>query len=159
MDGTNVLQITDFRRVDTSALYPLWGPHDRRAYFTASADPFGTNERHDCQIFSVEPLTRDLRQVTFFHEGDDHRAACMGGRKPDGCRSDLVGQNPETGTIYFWSQCDPLGLNPNGNQLFAIQADGTGLRQLTNARGFVQGADRTVEVETVDFAFRYSPPR
>jgi len=91
MDGTNVPQVTDFRRTDTSLFPGYFSRRDQRVYFTALADP--------------------------------------------------------------------LGLNSNGSQLFAIQPDGTGLRQLTNARGFVQGADRTVEVETVDFAFRYSPPR
>ena len=125
-------------------------------------DPLDTNPSHDCQIFSIDPLTRDLRQVTFFHEGGDHYAACWGDRRPNGCRIDfpyLTAQQPMTGTIYFRSTCDPLGLNPNGAQLFAIQPDGTGLQQLTDARGFVQGDDRTVEVETVDFVFKYSPPR
>ncbi len=51
----------------------------------------------------------------------------------------------------------PARAEPNGVQLFAIQPDGTGLRQLTNARGFVQGEDRTAEVETVDYAWRYGP--
>ena len=117
-------------------------------------DPLDTNPSHDCQIFSIDPLTRDLRQVTFFHEGGDHVAACFGDRRPNGCRNDFTwprSQDPFTGAIYFRSTCDPLGLNPNGAQLFAIQPDGTGLRQLTNTRGFVQGEDRTTEVEMVEF--------
>jgi len=68
-------------------------------------------------------------------------------------------QNPVTGGIYFSSQCDPLGLNPNGTQLFAIQPDGTGLRQLTNLRGFVQVEDRNAEVETVGAPWAYAAPR
>jgi len=161
-DGTNTLQLTDFRRADTSLFEPFFSPRDQRVYFTASADPLGTNPSHDCQIFSMEPLSRDLRQVTFFHEGGDHYAACWGDRRPNGCRIDfpyLTAQQPVTGTIYFRSTCDPLGLNPNGAQFFAIQPDGTGLRQLTNARGFVRGADGTMEVEIVDYIFKYSPPR
>ena len=157
-DGTNVLQLTDFRRVDTT-LQPYFSPRDQRVYFTASADPLGRNPSHDCQIFSVEPLTRDLRQVTSFHEGGDRTAACRGGKQGDGCSFGLVGQNGVAGTIYFMSQCDPLGLNPNGRQLFAIQPDGTGLQQVTNARGFVRGAGRTMEVETVEDQSRYAPPR
>jgi hypothetical protein len=162
VDGPTVLQLTDFRRVDTSADPPFFSTRDQRAYFTASADPLGSNPSHDCQIFSMEPVTRDLRQVTFFREGgDDHLTGCKSSPLPNGCRSDLVGQNPATGTIYFSSQCDPLGRNPNGNQLFAIQADGTGLQQLTNASGFVQGADRTAEVEVVEALplWAYAPPR
>jgi len=68
-------------------------------------------------------------------------------------------QNSVTGSIYFSSQCDPLGLNPNGTQLFAIQPDGTGLRQLTNLRGFVQVEDRNAEVETVGAPWAYAAPR
>jgi len=160
-DGTNVLQLTDFHRTDTTTWDPFVSPLDGRVYFTASADPLGTNPSYDCQIFSIEPLTRDLRQVTFFHEGGEHWAACFSNRRPDGCRIDfnLASQNPVTGAIYFRSSCDPLGRNPNGAQLFAIQPDGTGLRQLTNARGFVQGEDRTVDVETVDFLWRSGPYR
>ena len=163
-DGTNVLQLTDFRRTETALFPPFFSPRDQRVYFTASADPLGTNPSHDCQMFSMEPLSRDLRQGTFFHEGADHWAACFGGRRPNGCRIDfpvaaLGAQQPVTGTIYFRSTCDPLGLNPNGAQLFAIQRDGTGLRQVTNARGFVQGADRTAEVDMVEYLWTYSPPR
>ena len=51
---------------------------------------------------------------------------------------------------------NPLGENPNGWQLFAMQPEGSDLRQLSNARGAVRGADGTVEVETVD-AFWSAP--
>jgi len=161
-DGPTVLQLTDFRRGDTSFLPPFFSARDQRAYFTASADPLGSNPSHDCQIFSMEPVTRELRQVTFFHEGGDHAAACIGA--PHGCRIDFnlsapFAQNAVAGTIYFLSECDPLGFNANGNQLFAIQPDGTGLQQVTDARGLVRGADRTVEVEVVEQLWAYAPPR
>ena len=162
-DGANVLQLTNFRRVDTDDAFGFFSPRDGRVYFPASADPLGTNPSHDCQMFSMEPLARDLRQVTVFHEGGDHRTACLGARRPNGCRIDFGGpglpQNPVTGSIYFSSQCDPLGLNPNGIQLFAIQPDGTGLRQLTNLRGFVQSGDRNAEVETLGVPWVYAPHR
>jgi hypothetical protein len=44
---------------------------------------------------------------------------------------------------------DPLGRNPNGLQLFAMQPDGSGLRQLTDARGVFRDHG-ALEVETVD---------
>jgi len=165
MDGTNVLQLTDFRRSDTSPIPPFFSPRDQRVYFTASADPLGSNPSHDCQMFSMQPVTRDLRQVTLVHGGGDPIAGCAFGVGvgADGCASGFAmggtpPQNPATGTIYFWSQCDPLGLNPNGQNLFAIQPDGTGLHQVTNARGFVRGADRTVEVEMPEGGlWRYAP--
>ncbi len=37
--------------------------------------------------------------------------------------------------------------NPNGGQIFAIQPDGTGLRQLTDSRGLVKEADGTYSGE------------
>ena len=40
--------------------------------------------------------------------------------------------------------------------MFAMQPDGSGLRQLTNARGAVRDADHKYEVETVD-AFWSAP--
>ncbi len=44
-DGTNVLQLTDFRRTETASWQPFFSPRDGRVYFTASADPLGTNRR------------------------------------------------------------------------------------------------------------------
>ena len=52
-----------------------------------------------------------------------------------------------TGTVLFASSCDPVGGNPFGDQLFAMRPDGTGLRQLTNARGMTTDPDGTVHVE------------
>jgi len=164
MDRTNVLQLTDFRRVDTAAFPPFYSSRDERVYFMASADPLGSNPSHDCQMFSMEPVTRAVRQVTFFHEGGDHTAACIGGQRPNGCTCNFAlgadsPQNPATGSIYFMSQCDPLGLNPNGHQVFAIQPDGTGVQQVTNARGLVRSADGTVQFEVVEGFWAYAPPR
>jgi hypothetical protein len=38
-------------------------------------------------------------------------------------------------------------MNPNGAQIFAMQPDGSGLRQLTNSRGLVKEADGTYSSE------------
>ena len=160
--GTNSLQLTSFRRVDTALFPGFYSARDERVYFPASADPFGTNPSENCQIFSIDPLGSDLRQLTFFRESAAHAAnGCFGGPRPNGCRIDFSwsaskpSQDPHTGTIFFKSTCDPFGQNPNGWQLFAMQPDGSGLRQLTNARGFVSVA-RTSEVESVD-AFWSAP--
>jgi hypothetical protein len=156
-DGTNVLQLTNFGRSDTVNFSPFYSPRDQRVYFTASADPFGTNPTENCQIFSIDPMGRDLRQLTFFRENAAHAATgCLGGPRGQGCRIDFNwalgqrSQDPQTGAIFFRSSCDPLGQNPNGGQLFSMQPDGSGLRQLSNAPGAVRAADGTVEVETVD---------
>ncbi len=49
--------------------------------------------------------------------------------------------------MLFQSSCDPVGANPFGAQVFAMRPDGTGLRQLTNARGTTTDPDGTVHVE------------
>jgi hypothetical protein len=56
----------------------------------------------------------------------------------------LLRQNPRTRTLVFYSTCDPFGTNPNGGQIFAIEPDGTGLRQLTDPAGPVTRPDGTV---------------
>ena len=55
--------------------------------------------------------------------------------------------DPITGTVLFQSSCEPVGANPFGEQLFAMRPDGTGLRQLTNARGMTTDPDGTIHVE------------
>ncbi|MGE5191018.1 MAG: hypothetical protein ACM3U2_00860, partial [Deltaproteobacteria bacterium] len=99
-------------------------------------------------------LGSELRQLTFFRESAGQATnGCASTAPPNGCRIDFgphPSQNPNSGTIFFESNCDPFGLNPNGWQVFAMQPDGSDLQQLTNARGLFLGANNTVEVETVD---------
>jgi hypothetical protein len=58
-----------------------------------------------------------------------------------------VQQDPVVRTLVFRSSCDPFGANPYGDQLFAIRPDGTGLRQLTTAGGYVDsGASTSAEL-------------
>jgi hypothetical protein len=56
-------------------------------------------------------------------------------------------QDPITRAIVFNSSCDPFGSNPNGEQVFAMYPDGTGLQPLTDTSGFTTEADGTVDVE------------
>ena len=49
--------------------------------------------------------------------------------------------------VVLESSCDPFSTNPNGGQVFAMNPDGTRLRQLTATRGFATEADGTVDVE------------
>jgi hypothetical protein len=144
--GQNFLQLTNFHRADTGR-FP--GDARQRVFFKASADPLGTNPTNNCQIFSIAPEGGDLRQLTQFREAEQSRAGC-GLRflaRPFGCVVDALARDVNTGALVFHSTCDPFGTNPNGGQLFAMGADGTGLRQLTNARGLVTEADGTVIAE------------
>src|SRR5262249_41199474 len=64
-DGTNVLQLTSLHRPDTGIL-AFAGVDGTRVFFSASADPFAVNPSHNCQLFSVDSLGNDLRQLTRF---------------------------------------------------------------------------------------------
>jgi hypothetical protein len=60
--------------------------------------------------------------------------------------------------VLFASSCDPVGGNPLGEQLFAMRPDGTGLRQLINARGMTTDPDGTVHAEMPGPVAYYSGP-
>jgi hypothetical protein len=139
--GKNTLQLTNFGRVDTNP----WGMDIdlEHVYFAASADPLGTNPSYNCQLFSIDRLGNDLRQLTNFYETEHSLRGCYFGAWPQGCAIHLQRQ-ARSRALVFYSTCDPFGTNPNGGQVFALQPDGTGLRQLTNSRGSVTAADGTV---------------
>jgi hypothetical protein len=142
-----VLQLTKFDRFDTfGAALDSAG---QRVFFHASADPFGTNPSENCQILSVSTAGSDLRQLTYFSASDHSSAGCFFSELgATGCSiPGALWFDSETQTLVFESTCDPLGTNPAGHQIFAMRADGTGLRQLTGLRGVVDGADGSIDVE------------
>jgi len=146
-DHGDLLELTNFGRGDTGR-----GTVDidgQRVFFVASADPFKTNSTENCQIFSIDRLGTDLRQLTDFSQGGHSALGCFGsnGGPPPGCISREPRQDPATRAIVFSSSCDPVGMNQNGEQIFAMNPDGTGLQQLTDTSGFTTEADGTVDVE------------
>jgi len=147
-DGKNLLQLTNFGRVDTGvALSFARG----RVFFIASANlPPGENPAGICQIFSINTHGGGLRQLT--HLPPDGRAPDAGclNEGPGVCTIDRdsgVVTDRVTGTVLFGSSCDPVGRNPSGGQLFAMRGDGSGLRQLTVTRGMTIDPDGTVHAE------------
>jgi hypothetical protein len=146
VDGRRLLQLTNFRRVDTASAF--LAADRRRAFFNASADPLGTNPSGDCQLFSIGTLGTRLRQITHFDSGaaTPIQFGCAGTRPP-GCSVREALQDPVTRSIVLYSSCDPFGTNPHGGQLFAMRSNGSGLRQLTSARGFAVDPDGTVRAE------------
>jgi hypothetical protein len=144
----NVLQLTNFGRADTQT--PAVSADGERVLFSASADPLGTNPTENCQIFSIDRSGGDLRQLTDFREVADGERSALGCSflpKPLGCGAYSARPDARTGAILFYSMCDPLGTNPNGGQVFAMHADGTGLRQLTTTSGYMRDASGIVRVE------------
>ena len=148
-DGVNVLQLTNFRRYDTGQIgTALVDVDDQHAYFAASANtPFvTTNPSETCQLFAIDRTGADLRQLTSFSENADgqvSRAGCNFARAP-GCAVVPVAQDARTRRLILYSNCDLLGTHFVGAQLFAMNPDGTGVEQLTDARGLVTEPDGTV---------------
>ncbi|MBZ5559303.1 MAG: hypothetical protein LAO77_18680 [Acidobacteriia bacterium] len=143
-DRDQALQLTNFRRVDTANA--RLSADKQRVFFVASADPFRENPFENCQIFSIDRLATDLRQLTHFGEGEHSRDGCSA-VLPPGCRMYGLGVDSVTATVLFYTSCNLSGTQSNGGQIFAMRPDGTGLRALTDTRGFVTEADGTRTVE------------
>jgi hypothetical protein len=144
VDGKRQLQLTKFGYPDTGTDATVdFG----RAVFTASADPLGENPAGMCQFFSVNILGAGLRQLTHFP--DDHRdkLGCLNVGPLTSCRVNALAEDPRTGAIPFVSSCDPVGRNPDGEQLFTMRRDGSGLRQITAFRGVERFPDGALQVE------------
>jgi cysteine-rich repeat protein len=146
LDGKNPRQLTNFGRNDTDR---FGGVVVRgRVLFPASAN-LGENPHEICQLFSIDTLGTHVRQVT--HLPSDGRVPNLGCLAdivvPGACHISRLFRDPITGTVLFTSSCDPVGANPFGDQLFGMRLDGTGLRQLTNARGMTTDPDGTIHVE------------
>jgi hypothetical protein len=152
LNGRNLVQLTQYGRWDTGGEF--LAREGRHVFFHSSADTLGTNPTNNCQLFSIDTLGGHLRQVTQFSQGGPSANGCFFGPSP-GCDVRSASQDPVTGTIVFYSSCDPFGANPFGAQLFAMRADGRGLRQLTRTLGMVPQPDGGVMVE-IPGPFAYS---
>jgi len=152
VDGERLLQLTNFGRVDTAGFFV--GVGGRRIFFEASVDLQGRNPTESCQLFSIDRLGRNLRQITDLNRGGPHvTTGCS--TSSDGCFIGPATQDPGTGTIVFIAECDPFGTSPNGGQVFAMRPDGSGLRQFTDTNDLVVEPDGTV-VATLPGPIGYS---
>jgi hypothetical protein len=161
VDRKEVLQLTAFNRRDTGP----GGEGGRglvigdRALFVASANPFGENPHEVCQLFSISTRGDQLRQLTHLPwDGRPSPYGCAGVQPGCGISILTPAADQVTGTVLFSASCDPVGANPFGEQIFAMRPDGTGLRQLTNARGMTTDPDGTVHVE-LPTPFAYPPQK
>jgi len=150
-DGKDLLQLTQFGLYRTLAMF-LGGR--RRALFGTSADPLGTNPSHVQQVFSIDTFGRGLRQITRLRGGP---VECGGAPAVSSCDDILGLQDPATDTIVFQTACGGLRESAYADQIFAVRPDGSGLRQLTAARGCVVEPDGSVTVE-LPGPFGYSAP-
>jgi hypothetical protein len=151
LSGQDLLQLTRFGRADTQGGFLT--PDGQRAFFFASADPFGDNPSENCQVFSINRHGRGLRQVTHFRHTDKSDIGCGSLPAGDGCFFTLAFLDPVTQAVVFSTTCDPFCTRKHGEapcdlggNIFAMRPDGTGLRQLTHA-STVTPIDGGVRVE------------
>ena len=156
IDGLNdVLQLTNLGLFNTFT--PTVSADGQRVIFSSTTDRLGTNPTENCQLFSIDRNGGDLRQLTHFQEvpeGGHSTAGCFSQPRPLGCTAIYTSRDTQSGALVFNSSCDPFGRNPYGTALFAIHADGTGLHQLTETKGYSVDASGAVSVELV-FPFAY----
>jgi hypothetical protein len=147
-DVLQLLQLTSFGRPDTGSARHL-DADEQTVVFFASADPFGTNPLENCQLFSIDTLGDNLRQITQWDEGEHSQLGCsLGVAVAPYCYVEGFELERRAGpdTVIFETSCDQFGKNLN-SRLLAIRTDGTGLRRLTHTRGAEFHPDGTVSVE------------
>ncbi len=126
-DGTGLAQLTDDPAVNAGSVSGATISGDAtRVLFTANTDPLGTNPLQRTQLFAIDRDGSGLVQLTAFAAGS------IGGS----------GISDDAARVVFAHDGDPLGLDPDlGGEIFAVDADGTNLRQLTSTpAGFSSGA-------------------
>jgi hypothetical protein len=138
-DGHNLLQLTAPSTGFDTAAQPVLAADGSRVFFLGASNHLGTNPAENCQVFSIDPLGADLRQLTRFGGSEHSPNGCNAPDLEPGCTIDTLGENPGTGVLVYESSCDPLGENPSGSEIFAMRPDGGGLEQLTRTRGYERG--------------------
>lgn len=121
-DGTEIARLTDHPGSSPGEVFQvaIAGSGNRIA-FTANLDPSGTNPGRFPQLFVVDRSGSNLRQLTSAATRDSFLAISV---SDDGER------------IVFDHRGDLVGTNADGSrEVFAVLANGTGLRQLTSATG------------------------
>jgi len=144
LDGRDAIQLTNFGYPDTGFVDAVGGG---RVFFAATADPLGENPTGMCQLFAIAPFTARLQQLTHFPDDGRNRLGCLATGLGVSCTVQGVTADSRSDLVSFVGQCDPVGRNPDGQQIFAMRSNGTGLRQLTSFRGIEEMPDGTVHVE------------
>lgn len=120
-DGTSLTQVTNDPGPNAGAVVmTMMAGGGTKVAFASSSDPLASNPTHAQQIFLVNRNGTGLTQVTSFSDAD----------------FTYLSVSDDATKIAFSSDANPFGTNADGNyDLFAINGDGTGLRQLTQTTG------------------------
>src|SRR5262249_3251265 len=115
-------QITNFPKgVSNRSLAVSVSDDGQWIAFISRADPVGQNHDASAEIFIMHPDGSGIVQLT-----NDPSVTAVG--------VDAVVLSGSANRVVFLSRANPLGTNPsNRGQIFAINVDGTGLKQLTSA--------------------------
>jgi len=124
-DGSQLDQLTDNPHPDDGTIYELaFAGSDNRVAFVSDTDPLATNGSHVPQIFVIDRDGTGLAQIT------NHT---VGYRSPGSNDRQRLTISDDGERIAYAHPGDPVGSNPEGNfEIFAINHDGTNLRQLTS---------------------------
>src|SRR5207249_785208 len=139
------VQLTNFRTADMNLDFQVGD--GRRVVFHAPVESLGGKPISNCQLFSVDTLGHRLHQLTYLEESGPLDAQSSSSCELSACNIIQVERDALTGTILFYSACDPFRTNIDGGQIFAMRPDGSGLRQLTHAHGKFKEEDGTLVVE------------
>jgi len=117
-DGTNLQQITNHPGAGLGdALMVSIAGNGTKVAFTSTGNLTGANASHVQQVFVINKDGTGLSQVTHLTDGEFY----------------YLKISDDATKIVFLSEANPLGTNADGNnEIFAINADGTGLKQLTS---------------------------
>jgi hypothetical protein len=132
------LQLTNFGSFDLNLDFQMRDTRD--IVFHAPVDPRGQTPSPNCQLFAVDQFAGNIRQLTKLRAPNEGPVpfgalpSCLG-LSGNNCSVLQAEQDATTGTILFYSSCDPFQTNPDGGQIFAMRPDGTGLWQVTRAHG------------------------
>lgn len=114
-DGTGLTQLSTDDNGHMSQA-PNITANGRKIAFISTADPLGANPGHYWQIFTINSDKTALKQVTQFNANVTH-----------------MNMSSDGGKIVFSSRGDVMGAGSDySEEIYLINADGSGLAQLTN---------------------------
>ncbi len=137
-DGSGIVQLTNDPAFDAGTVYTATiAGSGNRVVFLADVDPLWTNSGRHQQVFIVNRDGTGLRQLTNALTDVDS----------------FISTSDDGSRIVFDHREDLAGENPGGlSQVFAIDADGTGLRQLSHVTsGYALGPVLSGDGTTVAF--------
>ena len=136
-DGTGLQQITNHPGAGLGdALMVAMAGNGTKVAFTSTGNLTGSNAGHVQQVFLVNRDGTGLTQVTALTDGEIY----------------FLKISDDATKIVFGAEADPLGTNADDNvEIFAIAANGTGLKQLTSTTD-ANGSSGTPSVAWVSFA-------